>query len=95
MGFKGTKGEWRKFQLPNGNMKITSDSWREFAEIEFNHYQNTEERRRECLYNALLISKAPDMLEMLIELYNHLEGENHKDIYVEKLETIIKQATEL
>ena len=73
MDFKGTRGKWRKFQLPNGNMKITCDDWREFAEIEFKHWQNTEERRKQCLYNALLISKAPEMLEKLVEIVNILD----------------------
>ena len=68
-----TKGKWRKFQLPNGNMKITCDDWREFAEIEFKHWQNTEERRKQCLYNALLISKSPEMLEKLSEIVNILD----------------------
>ena len=68
-----TKGKWRKFQLPNGNMKITCDDWREFAEIEFKHWQNTEERRKQCLYNALLISKAPEMLEEIQDTIDDLK----------------------
>ena len=73
MEFKGTKGKWRKFQLPNGNMKITCDDWREFAEIEFKHWQNTEERRKQCLYNALLISNAPEFLEEIQDTIDDLK----------------------
>ena len=99
MEFKGTKGKWRKFQLPNGNMKITCDDWREFAEIEFKHWQNTEARRKQCLYNALLISKAPEMLELLNELVI-LEKKYFNDNLLikhisKKAEKLIKEATEL
>lgn len=87
-----TKGKWRKFQLPNGNMKITCDDWREFAEIEFKHWQNTEERRKQCLYNALLISKAPEMLEMLEII---LQSENTPIVHRKKVKQLIKEATEL
>ena len=98
MDFKGTRGKWRKFQLPNGNMKITCDDWREFAEIEFKHWQNTEERRKQCLYNALLISKAPEMLEKLAEVKDLLEAyPSETEIHLKAVEIrqLIKEATEL
>ena len=98
MEFKGTKGKWRKFQLPNGNMKITCDDWREFAEIEFKHWQNTEERRKQCLYNALLISKAPEMLEKLTEVKDLLEAypsEAEMHLKAVEIRKLIKEATEL
>ena len=110
MEFKGTKGKWRKFQLPNGNMKITCDDWREFAEIEFKHWQNTEERRKQCLYNALLISKAPEMLEALktvISLRDLIDYDesivNESNIgeasalnqMLKRIDSLIKEATEL
>ena len=100
MEFKGTKGKWRKFQLPNGNMKITCDDWREFAEIEFKHWQNTEERRKQCLYNALLISKAPEMLELINEFYlmciqKTFPTEHELEYMAEKAEKLIKESTEL
>ena len=92
MDFKGTRGKWRKFQLPNGNMKITCDDWREFAEIEFKHWQNTEERRKQCLYNALLISKAPEMLELLQSL---VSSEMTPLAIRKQAKQLIKEATEL
>ena len=92
MDFKGTRGQWRKFQLPNGNMKITCDDWREFAEIEFKHWQNTEERRKQCLYNALLISKAPEMLELLQSL---VSSEMTPLAIRKQAKQLIKEATEL
>ena len=98
MEFKGTKGKWRKFQLPNGNMKITCDDWREFAEIEFKHWQNTEERRKQCLYNALLISKAPEMLEKLVEVKDLLEAypsEAEMNLKAVEIRQLIKEATKL
>ena len=96
--YKFTKGKWRKFQLPNGNMKITCDDWREFAEIEFKHWQNTEERRKQCLYNALLISKAPEMLEKLAEVKDLLEAypsEAEMNLKAVEIRQLIKEATEL
>ena len=100
MDFKGTRGKWRKFQLPNGNMKITCDDWREFAEIEFKHWQNTEERRKQCLYNALIISKAPEMLELINEFYlmciqKTFPTEHELEYMAEKAEKLIKESTEL
>lgn len=100
--FKGTKGKWRKFQLPNGNMKITCDDWREFAQVEFRHSNNTEERRKECLYNALLISKAPEMLEKLKSLVSHYEDVIKGDFSpmalrseIDSAKELMKEATEL
>ena len=96
MEFKGTKGKWRKFQLPNGNMKITCDDWREFAEIEFKHWQNTEERRKQCLYNALLISKAPEMLEILNRIHYDISNRGClNNVGLNDIEQLIKEATEL
>lgn len=46
--------------------------------------------------NALLISKAPEMLEFLIELYN--DKETHSGMFPsqqQKLEQLIKEVTEL
>ena len=87
-----TKGKWRKFQLPNGNMKITCDDWREFAEIEFKHWQNTEERRKQCLYNALLISKSPILLQAIYDSIEPLKkaglkemADYHEKIYLESV----------
>ena len=92
MEFKGTKGKWRKFQLPNGNMKLTCDDWRDFAEVEFKHWQNTEERRKQCLYNALLISKAPEMLELLQSL---VSSEMTPLAIRKQAKQLIKEAAEL
>ena len=90
-------------------MKITCDDWREFAEIEFKHWQNTEERRKQCLYNALLISKAPEMLEALkmfveavyteeIIIKENYDNDGHENCggrLYQKFKQLIKEATEL
>lgn len=50
----------------------------------------------EAKQNALLISKAPEMLEFLIELFN--DKETHSGMFPsqqQKLEQLIKEATEL
>lgn len=54
--------------------------------------------RSEMEANALLISKAPEMLEMLEELVYQFEGCNNsqqEDELLEQAKQLIKQATEL
>ncbi len=82
MEFKGTKGKW----IQNKHI-IESELQCDIAQIwDFNDEENQA--------NALLISKAPEMLDMLINLHEFLENklENTKALQVEKL---IKEATEL
>jgi hypothetical protein len=84
--FKGTKGNWILRQFPEGQMSVrTMDDYREICVSRLNNYE-------ELKANLLLISKAPEMLEMLEELSVVLVRfpEIHK--MVNKL---IKEATEL
>ena len=82
MEFKGTKGEW----VQNGENGI--HTWQGRC-IALTYNEN-------CRANALLISKAPEMLEMLKALVNGYElidlGETSVVLEAKKL---IKSATEI
>lgn len=83
MEFKGTKGKWFK---PNGTTIIQSDNGSEICD--YAGYKTTLE---EDEANALLISKAPEMLEMLNKLY----AEDLLKDYQDDVLKLIKEATEL
>ena len=94
--FKGTKGKWFMNYI-NGYWSIQDlESYQEgfrtaIADVYyFNDGKDTAEA------NALLISKAPEMLEMLIDLRNCKE--TWSDLFQsdkDRIELLIKQATEL
>jgi hypothetical protein len=89
MNFKGTKGKWiaklgdeqTTSYVHIGNMAI---------ELEINGKHRIEEEKA----NALLISKAPELLEMLIEAVSQLKGNGFPRL-TGKIEQLIKEATEL
>ena len=94
MEFKGTKGKWEK---------VTSD-W-DFNQSVF--LINTEQEicdiksnSEESKFNALLISKAPEMLEMLQKIVLMTEicngtFEDFRERYNTEIKQLIKEATEL
>ena len=92
--FKGTKGKWSVGVAPEYNNTLksamieihTNNVW--VCKVQNNGIIQSEEGN----YNALLISKAPDMLEML--QYLNRRGGLGLDIH-NKIEQLIKQATEL
>lgn len=94
MEFKGTKGNWK------------------LAENEYGYYtsvRNLDDSRKVCTSrvnnqiesnaNLLLISKAPEMVEMLKEMFDEWcetgIGENKLSEYMLKSKKLIKEATEL
>jgi hypothetical protein len=90
MKFKGTKGKWQ--------IELTNDY---HEDCRINHIpnigiyfdENSDIESEEIDANLLLISKAPEMLEMLIKCKNTL-----KDVYecdVKEINQLIKEATEL
>lgn len=93
--FKGTKGEWTLPHFANNeaecNCKYILNPMYEgcIATVEYGEYNPPLE---EAKANALLISKAPEMLEML---NNILEDYDYARQNWEKLEQLIKEATEL
>lgn len=93
--FKGTKGEWWiTYSFDDLETGIGCNGSR-IAEVK--HYRNTKDPSNEEGYaNALLISKAPEMLEMLELACIELEtgGKKHWEIY-SMMRKLIKEATEI
>lgn len=91
--FKGTKGKWVLKTFPEGQMSVRNES--ETRKICVPRVQNHEE----SLANLLLISKAPEMLEMLKWFTNEFKDVYHQgteiDDMVLQANQIIKEATEL
>jgi hypothetical protein len=94
MEFKGTKGKWKVTNsIPNGiydlegHIEIANDQWS--IACVFNDVD-------EAKANALLISKAPEMLEMLKELRNAILSEDYVRMLANSqlAKELIKEATE-
>lgn len=98
MEFKGTKGKWRECQSKDGD--IVSDQGKREPSKNVCFLDIRKERNK---YDALLISKAPEMLELLKSV-----SELQKDNYgngtkthlamikkVKEIDELIKEATEL
>ena len=84
MEFKGTKGKW-KTKYVQGYIRIVDDCENNVIDTPWKHLNES---------NALLISKAPEMLEMLIEIKEQIQ-DGRTYITKEEIEKLIKEATEL
>jgi DNA integrity scanning protein DisA with diadenylate cyclase activity len=91
MEFKGTKGKWY----------VTQDThvWVDDSKIcdcsntgQFSFYRKKSDEEMKA--NALLISKAPEMLDMLEKLKDRL-GYFNDNVSVSEIKQLIKEATEL
>ena len=95
MEFKGTKGKWKfeRHTHPLAGYLILNDNDCQLAIADNDYIKNINQ----CKYNALLISKAPEMLEMLKNILWAVENSNIEAdvISIEELEKLIKEATEL
>lgn len=95
MEFKGTKGKW---EIKEGSN--TKNLWIEGGEPVCLIYKRKSREEKEKA-NALLISKAPEMLEMLQEcrtqlvLCTLLDKSGQCSKMVEEIEQLIKEATEI
>ena len=85
MEFKGTKGKWYVSKA----YKTINDE-KGFGIAQENGIRNSNEWDA----NALLISKAPEMLEMLNKVCKKLKG-NGFPMLQEEIEQLIKEATEI
>ena len=97
MEFKGTKGKWNYekgtylentifFHFNNGEI------------IKVSNINDNDEATEETKANALLISKAPEMLEKLAEVKDLLEAypsEAEMNLKAVEIRQLIKEATEL
>jgi N-acetylmuramoyl-L-alanine amidase len=97
MEFKGTMGKWKTDTYTSENGRETTivcntdyNSGRTDIHVRFSAIDETEKETNRA--NALLISKAPEMLEMLIELCFICNLSDERQMEVNKL---IKEATEL
>ena len=87
--FKGTKGKWVKVDYPHCIAVETKLGNGEEHTLFTDQFCYASKFDGDASANALLISKAPEMLEML---------ENAKQVLIDAgfdVETLIKEATEL
>ncbi len=99
MEFKGTKGKWElsSYENMNGRMLFvvqnkSFDSRPNDLLIHITSFSEVETQKA----NALLISKAPEMLEMLKDIYSQYEKDGHLlNVSPSKIKQLIKEATEL
>ena len=110
MEFKGTKGKWEVGIVNNGEHGINgivvwSPEYSKKSDGTYEmvcHISTPEEETKTDSPNALLISKAPEMLEMLKEISEFID-ENENVNYMVRLlsrevpniKQLIKEATEL
>ena len=87
--FKGTKGKWTVEQLEH--IDSTYVWFEDFkGHIQLWHHHGDSATKEEAIANALLISKAPEMLEMLKDIKDYLGSDKRQEV-----EQLIKEATEL
>jgi len=89
MEFKGTKGNWKpsKQRGQKGSCILAQV----FCDEEYLLSFKATEIQEEASYNALLVSKAPEMLEML----KQIDDEGYDFCDWGGLDKLIKEATEL
>ena len=95
MEFKGTKGKWKVEQnkeYPTLHLI--------FSDNTDNIFESGTLVAKTCYapqseYNALLISKAPEMLEMLVQCKEWIENCNQYASIVKVIDRLIKEATEV
>ena len=93
MKFKGTKTQWLKSENSIGFVYALNEK-KEKNVFSLNINNDSKVSDEEIKANALLISKAPEMLEMLKQCFYRLENSNHRD-FPNKIKQLIKEATEL
>ena len=88
MEFKGTKGRW-KFEMSNGKPSVIDAE--DYCLVDFFGLNEKD------TYDALLISKAPQMLEMLIMINEgiHTMDFTQLEILQPEIEQLIQSATEI
>lgn len=91
--FKGTQGKWEIAGSEKTFVYALNES-KDRNAFSFNINNDGKISLEEIQANALLISKAPEMLEMLIKLRGELTAHTPEKIH-DELEQLIKQATEI
>ena len=91
MEFKGTKGKWEYTGGDNLSVDIVLENNSTISIDRLNRYdEGIVCTRQEMNANALLISKAPEMLEMLKDIKDYLGSDKREEV-----EKLIKEATEI
>ena len=92
MEFKGTKGKWETYKPEHigcHNVALgEANGFNGYVELWYHHYDNPQEAKA----NALLISKAPEMLEFL---HSIVCSEMTPLAYKKRAKQLIKEATEI
>ena len=89
MEFLGTKGHWQYRKYGYQKIKILGTKTKKVCEINCNNNNKIDSIN---VANALLISKAPEMLEMLNKIMNSYDTGTQTYLDCQQL---IKEATEL
>jgi hypothetical protein len=93
--FKGTQGDW-EFSMCQISEQININSGLiNIANVFSYDVLCGENDIEETKANALLISKAPQMLEMLKQCVTHLQEHDLHGKFEEEIKQLIKEATEL
>lgn len=94
--FKGTKGNWELCkdydEMDNPVLSVTSNEGKIAYCYNLKLCCGIQERTNA---NAILISKAPEMLEMLELLQRMMDGQEDWDEVRSEIKQLIKEATEL
>jgi hypothetical protein len=99
--FKGTKGKWfiqdspylnEKDNENHGSFNIRNEEKKMVSQLTAYSFYGIKSIE-EANYNALLVSKAPEMLELLMTIEND-SNQVPKWLW-DKIQTLIKEATEL
>ena|SRR5690606_25455891 len=97
--FKGTKGKWEYHGGDNSSIDIVLPNDTTISISRHHRYKDSElvGSRTEMEANALLISKAPEMLEMLIMINEgiHTMDFAQLEILQPEIEQLIQEATEI
>lgn len=95
MEFKGTKGKWEYHGGDNNSIDIVLPDDTTISIDRQSRYTGEYVISRENMEaNALLISKAPEMLEMLKYISKGFD-DSKKHLILKKVKQLIKEATEL
>ena len=93
--FKGTKGKWKIEDIKSPCETTINSSEYRIAEVKHFEGKNFNDPiEKEAKANALLISKAPELLEMISELLKELEFHGYRhSTTIYNAQNLIKEAT--
>ena len=95
MEFKGTKGKWN-YEKGTYLENTIFFSFNNGEIIKVSNINDNDEATEETKANALLISKAPEMLEILNRIHYDISNRGClNNVGLNDIEQLIKEATEL